>query len=210
MAVVANPDSLASLLTRVRACTACSEHLPLGPRPVLSTGRGARLAVIGQAPGTRVHESGVPWDDASGDHLREWLAMDKPAFLDPERVAILPMGFCYPGKRSGGDAPPRPECAPLWHIDILAELPHLSLTLLVGQYAQAHYLGKRRKRTLTETVRSWREYGPDLLPLPHPSWRSRIWMRKNPWFESEVLPALRERVAGLLVTSAGATTAPHG
>jgi len=190
-------SDLRSLLTEIRACTVCSEHLPLGPRPVLSVASNARVAIIGQAPGTKVHESGVPWQDASGDHLREWLGVDSAEFLDPNRFAILPMGFCYPGKKKGGDAPPRPECAPLWHPPLIESLPNLTLTLLIGQYAQAHYLGKRRKRTLTETVRAFEEYGPRLFPLPHPSWRSKIWMKKNPWFAADALPALRARVEAL-------------
>ncbi len=187
---------LTRLLAEIRGCTVCADQLPLGPRPVLAAGRGARLAVIGQAPGTRVHESGVAWDDPSGDHLREWLAMERETFYDPERVAIVPMGFCYPGRRKGGDAPPRPECAPLWHARLMELLPHLELTLLVGQYAQAHYLGKRRRKTMTETVRAFRDYLPAELPLPHPSWRSRPWIKKHPWFENELLPILRQRLSG--------------
>jgi len=187
-----------ALLDEVRGCTVCQEHLPLGPRPVVSVSPRSRIAVIGQAPGTKVHASGVPWDDASGDHLRLWLGVDKPAFMDPECFAILPMGFCYPGEKKGGDAPPRPECAPLWHPVILNRLPNLSVTLLIGQYAQAFYLGKRRKKTLTATVRAYQEYGPAIIPLPHPSWRSKLWMAKNPWFEAEVLPVLRAAVSEAL------------
>ncbi|MCA9575818.1 MAG: uracil-DNA glycosylase family protein [Polyangiales bacterium] len=190
--------ALKQLLSEVRACEVCKEHLPLGPRPVLRASATARLLVIGQAPGTKVHESGIPWDDASGDHLREWLAMPKQTFYDERRVAIVPMGFCYPGRASQGDLPPRPECAPLWHARLRGHMPRLGLTLLVGQYAQAHYLGKRRKGTLTDTVASYREYLPELLPTPHPSWRSRMWIKKNPWFEEELLPDLRARVAALL------------
>jgi uracil-DNA glycosylase len=154
----------------------------------------ASIVIIGQAPGTRVHASGIPWDDASGDHLREWLGVDSATFYDPDVFAIVPMGFCYPGKRKGGDAPPRPECAPLWHARILEQLPEDRLVLLVGQYAQQHYLGRARKKTLTATVAAWQDYLPRFLPTPHPSWRSKLWMAKNPWFAEEVLPALRDQV----------------
>ena len=188
-----------ALLGEVRACRVCAEHLPLGPRPVLRAAPSARLMIIGQAPGTRVHESGIPWKDRSGDRLREWLAVDSETFYDETRLAIVPMGFCYPGvEPRGGDKPPRPECAPLWHPPLLAGLPKVELTLLVGLYAQGHYLGKARKKSLTETVRAWRDYGPRYLPLPHPSWRNTAWIKKNPWFEAELLPELRRRVAALL------------
>ncbi len=188
---------LVSLLKEVRACTHCAAHLPLGPRPVLRIAPTATLLIIGQAPGTKVHESGIPWNDRSGDRLREWLAVDKDAFYDERRIAIMPMGFCYPGvDKNGGDAPPRPECAPLWHDRLLAHLPNVKLTLLIGMYAQAHYLGKGRKRTMTETVKAWRDYADDgYLPLPHPSWRNTGWLKKNPWFEAKVLPVLREAVS---------------
>lgn len=188
-----------AVLAQARACTVCAAQLPLGPRPVLRIGAGARVLIIGQAPGTKVHESGVPWQDASGDHLREWLQLPPGAFEDPERIGILPMGLCYPGKAKSGDAPPRPECAPLWHGPVLAALSDPApLLLLIGQYAQRHYLGAQRKKTLTETVRAFDSYGPGRFPLPHPSWRSRLWMRKNPWFAADVLPALRARVAARL------------
>jgi len=189
---------LDAVLAEARACTVCREHLPLGPRPVLAVHGASRIAVIGQAPGTRVHATGVPWDDDSGAHLQEWLGVDRATFMDATRFAILPMGFCYPGKKKGGDAAPRPECAPLWHAPILDAMPDLRLTLLIGGYAQARYLGKARKKTLTASVQGFAEYLPDRFPLPHPSWRSRIWMKKNPWFEAEVLPSLRERVAQAL------------
>lgn len=188
---------LDGLAADVRACRICADHLPLGPRPVFRVAPGARIAVIGQAPGTRVHESGVPWDDASGDHLRAWLGVDSATFDRPE-FAILPMGFCYPGRKGGGDAPPRPECAPTWHASLLSLMPSIELTLLVGMYAQRTYLGRRRKRTLTDTVRGHADYAPEYLPLPHPSWRSRHWMARNPWFETDVLPLLRTRVHALL------------
>ena len=173
------PFSLAELLAEVRACTVCTEHLPLGPRPVLVADEAARVAIISQAPGAKVHQSGVPWDDRSGDHLREWLAIDRDAFYASDRIAILPIGFCYPGRRGGGDAPPRPECAPLWQARLLDRLPRLELTLLVGRYAQSFHLGRRRRRNLTETVRAFRDYLPRELPLPHPSWRSRFWIREH-------------------------------
>jgi uracil-DNA glycosylase len=187
------------LLAEARACRVCAAHLPLGPRPVLRARPGARLLIVGQAPGTRVHESGVPWDDRSGDRLRDWLRLDREAFYDDSRVAIVPMGFCYPGRDpGGGDKPPRPECAPLWHPPLRAALPKVALTLLVGLYAQAHYLGRRRQGSLTETVRAWRDYDPEFLPLPHPSWRSTAWLKRNPWFEADLLPELRHRVAALV------------
>lgn len=185
--------SLDDLLARARACRECEAHIE--PRPVVRIGAKARIAVIGQAPGSKVHASGVPWDDSSGDHLREWLEVDETQFADPDRFAILPMGLCYPGKGKSADNPPRPECAPLWHPPILETLD-LDLVLLIGQYAQARYL-PNRKRTLTETVRCFREYGPLHFPLPHPSWRSRGWRKRNPWFDADVLPELRRRVSFL-------------
>jgi uracil-DNA glycosylase len=191
--------ALAALLARVRACRLCEAHLPLGPRPVLRARATARLLIVGQAPGTRVHETGIPWNDRSGDRLRQWLGIDRESFYDDSRIAIIPMGFCYPGvDRNGGDRPPRPECAPHWHPPLRALLPRIELTLLVGSHAQAYYLGKRRKPTMTETVAAWRDYLPEFLPTPHPSWRNTAWLRKNPWFESDLLPVLRERVAALI------------
>lgn len=191
-------DDFNALLTRVRDCTICAADLPLGPRPIVRGTPDAKLLLIGQAPGTRVHESGVPWNDPSGERLRDWLQMTPDDFYDESKIAIVPMGFCYPGADAkGGDKPPRPECAPEWHPPLLAGLPNVELTILIGQYAQKRYLEKRRKKTLTETVRHWREYRPDFLPLPHPSWRNNVWVKKNPWFAEEVLPMLRERVAGL-------------
>jgi uracil-DNA glycosylase len=187
--------SLTRVLREVRACRICEAELPLGARPVLQLASTARLLIIGQAPGSKVHRSGVPWNDASGDRLREWLQLDRSPFYDAARVAILPMGFCYPGAGgNGGDQPPRPECAPLWHDRLLKHLPDLQLTLLVGQYAHRHYLEAARKGSLTETVKAFSEYGPRFFPLPHPSWRSPIWMRKHPWFEQTVIPELRKAV----------------
>ena len=192
-------NTLDSLLGEIRACRHCAEHLPLGPRPVAVANPAARLLIIGQAPGTRVHETGIPWNDKSGDRLREWLDIDKPTFYDPEKVAIMPMGFCYPGVlASSGDAPPRVECAPLWHERLRAHLPNVALTLLAGMYAQAYYLGKARKKTLTATVETWRDHGPSVMPLPHPSWRSGNLLNKNPWFETGLLPDLRARVRNLI------------
>lgn len=187
--------SLAKCLRDARACTLCAHELPLGPRPVLRTSATARLLIIGQAPGTKVHESGVPWDDKSGDRLRDWLGVDKDTFYDDSRIAIMPMGFCYPGRDAkGGDAPPRKECAPTWHPRLLPLLPKVELTLLIGLYAQGYYLKDRRKGTLTDTVSAWREYLPDFLPLPHPSWRNTAWLKKHPWFERALVPELRRRV----------------
>ncbi len=186
-------EALGPLLSAVRACRHCPD-LPLGPRPIVQISRSARCVIIGQAPGSRVHESGVPWDDASGDHLREWLSVDTRTFYDARRFAFIPMGFCYPGKGKGsrGDLPPRPECAPLWHDRLLRQLPTNAIVVLVGQYAQAHYLGARRKPSLTATVQAFEEYLPRFFPLPHPSWRSKTWMSKNPWFAARVLPGLRQ------------------
>ena len=189
---------LDTLLRDIRACRICEAHLPLGPRPVLHAATPARLLIVGQAPGTRVHATGIAWSDASGQRLRDWLQVDEATFYDPTRVAIVPMGFCYPGRSGSGDAPPRPECRATWHPRLLPLLPNISLTLLFGQYAQAYFLGDRRQSSLTETVRAWREYLPHYLPMPHPSPRNVAWFKANPWFVDEVLPTLRERVHGLL------------
>mgnify|MGYP005719031079 FL=1 len=191
--------TLPLLLERISACRTCADQLPLGPRPVVQLNHDARILIIGQAPGTKVHESGIPFNDPSGDRLRDWLGLDRPQFYDPGLVALMPSGFCYPGRSErGGDLPPRKECAPQWHPEILPHLPRIELTLLVGQYAQAYYLGADRKKTLTETVAAWRSYLPDYWPTPHPSWRVNQWLKKNDWFESEVLPELRRRVADIV------------
>ena len=190
--------SLDALLSYIRACRLCEAHLPFGPRPVLRASPTARLLIVGQAPGTRVHASGVPWDDASGRRLRDWLGLDAATFYDEARVAIVPMGFCYPGRAGSGDAPPRPECRATWHGTLMPMLPAIRLTLLIGQYAQAHFLGPRRGTTLTDTVRAWRDHAPRTFPLPHPSPRNVAWFKANPWFEAEVLPALRMAVADAL------------
>ena len=189
---------LENVIAEAKACRLCEEHLPLGPKPVFLVGSGARLLIVGQAPGRRVHQTGIPWNDPSGDNLRGWLAMERGAFYDTSRIAIIPAALCYPATGEGGDLPPRPECAPLWHPRFRAALPEIRLTLLVGQYAQAHYLGKRRKKTLAQTVRAWKDYVPDFLPLPHPSPRNRLWLKKNAWFEREVIPALRQCVSKVL------------
>ena len=186
---------LDALLAEIRACRACEAVLPLGPRPVVRAHRDARILIVGQAPGARVHASGIPWDDASGKRLREWLGVEPDTFYDAARFAIVPMGFCYPGRGASGDNPPRPECARLWLDRLLAELPAIRLTLLIGQYAQRHFLANARKATLTDTVLAWREFGPAVLPLPHPSPRNQAWFKHHPWFESDVLPELRRRVA---------------
>ncbi|WP_206607762.1 uracil-DNA glycosylase family protein [Ferruginivarius sediminum] len=192
-------ESLEKLLHEIRACEVCAAELPLGPRPVVRAASGARVLIVGQAPGTKVHNTGIPWNDPSGDRLRHWLDIDRHTFYDETRIAIAPMGFCYPGRDPrGGDLPPRPECAPLWHARLLAVLPRVELTLLVGSYAQAYYLGRQRKRTMSETVRAFAEYLPACIPLPHPSWRNTAWLKRNPWFEAELLPVLRKRVHDLL------------
>jgi uracil-DNA glycosylase len=190
-------DAHEALLGEIRACKLCAPHLPLGPRPVVRGLPSARLLITSQAPGIKVHETGLSFNDRSGDRLREWLEMDRAAFYDEARVAIMPMGFCYPGRLpNGGDAPPRPECAPRWHKRLRPLFPEVRLTLLVGSYAIGHYLGKRR--SMTATVAAWREHLPEFLPLPHPSWRTTAWERKNPWFADELLPELRARVRAAL------------
>ena len=191
--------ALAALVEKARACRVCEAHLPLGPRPVLRASATAKLLIVGQAPGTKVHVSGIPWNDASGDRLRRWLDLDRDTFYDESRIAIMPMGLCYPGvDKNGGDSPPRPECAPLWHPPLLALMPQVELVLLVGSHAQAWYLGKQRRKSMTETVAAWRDYLPRFIPTPHPSWRNTAWLKRNPWFEAELVPELRRRVAGML------------
>lgn len=183
--------ALATLLAKVRACTACGDALPLGPRPLLQFSSSATILIASQAPGTKAHESGIPFSDASGDRLREWMGISSSEFYDEQTIAILPMGFCYPGRSSGGDAPPRAECAGLWRNQLLQFLPSLRLTLLVGNYAQQHILGPG---AMTVRVQNFRDYLPYYAPLPHPSWRSRMWEEKNPWFRKEVVPALRSAI----------------
>jgi len=189
--------SFSSLITEVRACTICEAHLPCGPRPVFQLHPKAKILIAGQAPGRKVHDSGVPFEDASGNRLREWLGVTREEFYDPEKFAILPMGFCFPGSKKSGDLPPRPECADTWRKPLLAKLRQVELTLVLGQYAQAYHFGKTSS-SLTELVKSWRTYWPLMMPLPHPSPRNNIWLRKNPWFEVELLPSLRKRVSEIL------------
>ena len=190
------------LLAEVRRCRHCEPSLPLGPNPVLRASATSRLLIVGQAPGTRVHATGIPWNDPSGDRLRDWLQMDRDAFYDESRIAIVPMGLCYPGRGKSGDLPPPPDCAPLWHERLLAAMPQLELLLLVGSYAQNYYLRSgdpgQGRETLAQRVRRWPDFGPRYFPLPHPSPRNQLWLRRNPWFEAEVIPALRERVREVL------------
>ncbi len=186
-----SPETLDALLAKVRACSACANALPLGPRPILQFSASATILIASQAPGSKVHETGVPFSDASGDRLREWMGLSDDEFYDDKMVAIMPMGFCYPGRAGGGDAPPRAECVHLWRNQLLQLLPEVRLTLLVGSYAQQHVLGQG---AITPRVRNFRDYLPEHFPLPHPSWRSRIWEEKNPWFREDVLPALRSAI----------------
>lgn len=184
---------LDELLRQVRACQLCEPELPLGANPIIQAAESAKLLIIGQAPGTRVHETSIPWNDPSGNRLREWLELDKETFYDPNKIAIMPMGLCYPGKGKSGDLPPRKVCAPQWHQSILEQRPNVGMTLLIGQYAQNYYLDNK-PNTLIETVRQWQAWAPTYLPLPHPSPRNTLWLKKNPWFEAEVVPYIREYV----------------
>jgi uracil-DNA glycosylase len=185
------------LLKEVRECTICDAHLPLGPRPVLQIDTQARILIAGQAPGRKVHETGVPFDDPSGKRLRDWMGIDSDIFYDEKKIAILPMGFCYPGSGKSGDLPPRRECAETWRDKILAKLKNIKLTLVIGQYAIGYHLPDTNC-TLTEVVQSWRSYWPHVIPLPHPSPRNNIWLKRNSWFEKEVLPELRKKVLKIL------------
>ena len=193
-------SELDALLTEIRACRLCEAELPMGPRPVLRASESASLLIVGQAPGTLVHASGIPWSDASGMRLRGWMGLDRNAFYDEAKIAIVPMGFCYPGRGSSGDLPPRPECARTWHPRLIPMLPKVKLVLAIGQYAQVHFLGELRKKSLTDTVRAWEDYSPRVFPLPHPSPRNVAWFKHNPWFDAEVVPTLRERVAAALAS----------
>jgi len=190
--------SLTSLLAEVRACTICEAHLPHGVRPVLQLHPAARVLIAGQAPGRKVHESGVPFDDASGNRLRDWMGVTPEVFYDPKKIAILPIGFCFPGTGKAGDLPPRAECAPAWRAQLLSRLPHVRLTLVLGRYAQAYHLMGGSSPSLTEMVQSWRRYWPGTVPLPHPSPRNNSWLQRNPWFTAELLPALQQRVSKVL------------
>lgn len=184
---------LEPLLSKIRSCTVCAHSLPLGANPVIQAHKEAKLLIIGQAPGIKVHETSIPWNDPSGNRLRSWLDIDRETFYNPKKIAIMPMGLCYPGKGTSGDLPPRKECAPLWHQKVLAELPNIEMTLLIGQYAQNYYLNDKPS-TLTETVKQWQKWAPTYLPLPHPSPRNTLWLKKNPWFEEEVVEYMREMV----------------
>ena len=186
------------LIEQVSKCVICEPHLPLGARPVIQFNPNARIVMAGQAPGIKVHETGVPFNDASGNRLREWLGLTRDEFYDANNIAILPMGFCYPGRGKSGDLPPRKECAPAWREQLLAALPNIELTIVLGKYAQAYHLPETKKMPLTELVKSWREYWPNYLVLPHPSPRNNIWLKKNPWFEQDVLPELGKRIATIL------------
>jgi uracil-DNA glycosylase len=194
-----NYRTLDSLLKAVRGCRACEAHLPLGPRPVLRAGKTARILVVGQAPGVRVHTTGIPWGDPSGERLRAWMGVNTDIFYDDSRIAIIPMGYCYPGRGNDGDMPPRRECASLWLDHLLAKLPQIELTLLIGQYAQRHFLASRRKPSLAETAKAWREYAPQYIPLPHPSPRNQPWFKRHAWFEEQLVPMLQSRIKTLLV-----------
>jgi uracil-DNA glycosylase len=189
-------SAFSRLIAEIDACTICAAHLPLGPRPIVRGRSSARLLIISQAPGRRVHETGLSFNDRSGDRLRSWLALDRETFYDAARVAILGMAFCYPGRDTkGADLPPRPECAPRWHARLRACLPAIELTLLVGSYAIDYYLPGTRKRSMTGVIARWRDFLPERFLLPHPSWHTTRWLRDNPWFEKEALPELRARVA---------------
>ena len=208
--IVQNPasapgESFDRLLSAIRACTVCAGHLPLGPRPIVQLDPRARLMIVGQAPGLKVHQTGIPWNDASGRMLHQWLDIDESVFHDASRVAIMPMGFCYPGRGKGGDLPPRKECAPLWFDRVYTHLTRIELILLIGRYAQAWYLGKEQKANLTRTVAAFAEYAPRYIPLVHPSPRNTAWMQRNPWFEQDLLPVLRSRVAAVLDLPQGET-----
>ncbi len=192
-----SPRDVDALLARVRACTICAEHLPRGPRPVVQLDPAARILIVGQAPGRKVDESGIPFADASGDRLRDWLGISAEVFYDPTRIALLPMGFCFPGTGRSGDLPPRPECALAWRAELMAHLANVALTLVIGKYAHAYHLPDH-SGSVTDVVASWRVHWPAVVPLPHPSPRNNIWLRRNPWFDLELVPALRERVATVL------------
>lgn len=192
-------QGLTELIIKIKKCNACAAFLPFLPHPVLRANSKARILIIGQAPGSKAHESSTPWNDRSGDRLRNWLGINREEFYSEENIAIIPMGFCYPGiNKNGGDNPPRSECAPLWHQSLINLLPNIRLMLLVGSYAQRYYLKKNAKATLTSTVKAWDEYLPYFFPLPHPSWRNTAWLKKHPWFNTEVLPRLKTEVRNIL------------
>ena len=187
------------LLTKeIRSCTQCVHQLPFKPNPIVRPSSKAKILITGQAPGTKVHETSISWNDASGDKLRKWMGIDRETFYDDNKIAVMPMGFCYPGKGKSGDLPPRPECAPMWHPQLIELMPQIELTLLIGMYAQKYYLQSEKKKNLTETVRSWRQYSPHYLPMPHPSPRNQLWLKRNAWFELDVVPVLRKRINKLI------------
>lgn len=196
--IIDGKGTLPLLLTQIRACTLCAEHLPLGPRPVVQAQASARILIAGQAPGTKVHATGIPFNDPSGERLRAWLGLPREVFYDASQVALVPMGFCYPGRGGGGDLPPRPECAATWRAALLAQLPHIELTILLGRYALDYHLPGARRSSVTECVQAWREHWPQTAVLPHPSPRNTGWLQRNAWFEAELLPVLRARVQQLL------------
>ena len=186
------------LLKEIRSCSVCADFLPLGPRPIVAANEQSKIAIVGQAPGSKVHKTGVPWDDPSGKQLRKWLGVTDDEFYNEELFALIPMGFCYPGKGKSGDLPPRPECAPMWHEELFGQMPNLKLIVLIGQYAQHYYLGDKMDKNLTETVRNYKNHLPSYFVLPHPSPRNRFWLIKNPWFEDVVLPELKKRILRLI------------
>jgi uracil-DNA glycosylase len=196
-AVTTPSPAFTVLVAQVRACTLCAAALPHGVRPVIQIHPDARVLIASQAPGRKVHETGIPFNDASGERLRAWMGIGKDIFYDDTKVAILPMGFCFPGTGKSGDLPPRPECAPAWRSQLLNQLQQLEITLLIGQYAQAYHFGKNFI-SLTETVKNWENYWPHIIPLPHPSPRNMLWLRRNPWFEAEIIPALQTRISDVL------------
>jgi uracil-DNA glycosylase len=194
-----NTESLNGLVTEVRACTICEPHLPNGVRPVLQVNSDAKILIAGQAPGRRVHATGIPFDDPSGDRLRDWMGVTREQFYNPQLLAIVPMGFCYPGTGNSGDLPPRPECAATWRARLLRQLPRIETTLVIGKYAHDYHFGKSNL-TVTRLVENWQQHWPRRLPLPHPSPRNNIWLKKNPWFETKVVPVIRARITHLLKT----------
>jgi uracil-DNA glycosylase len=191
-------SELDALVAEIRACRVCERHLPHPPRPVIWVHPEARILIAGQAPGRLVHETGVPWNDPSGDRLRAWMGLGGEAFYKRENIAVAAMGFCFPGTVNGADQPPRRECAPLWRPRLLPMLKKVRLTLLVGAYAHRYHLGEAVGKTLSETVRGWRTYPENVMALPHPSWRNTAWLKRNPWFEAELVPELRARVSSAL------------
>ena len=199
MVTIREPNPAFALLqAQVRACTLCAAQLPLPPRPIFQLNPRARILIAGQAPGRKAHESGIPFSDPSGDRLRKWMGIDKPTFYDASRIAILPMGFCFPGTASGGDLPPRPECASAWRAQLLAQLPQLKLILVIGSYALAWHMPHTKGQSVTQVVGNWRAHWPNAMPMPHPSPRNQRWLRSNPWFEEQAVMALQDRVANLL------------